>query len=57
MGNDRKSAITSASVRNEVLGRIEGITLFNKARSSEIRKSLNIEPLSLNIETDQWSSG
>ena len=53
MGNDRKSAITSASVRNEVLGRIEGITLFNKVRSSEIRKSLNIEPLLLRIERSQ----
>ena len=27
--------------------KIEGVTLFNKVRSSEIQKSLNIEPFSL----------
>jgi len=32
------------------LRRIEGVTLFNKVRSSKIRKSLNIEPLLLWIE-------
>ena len=32
---------------------IEGVTLFNKVRSSEIRKSLNIEPLLLRIERSQ----
>ena len=35
------------------LRRIEGVTLFNKVRSSEIRKSLNIEPLLLRIERSQ----
>ena len=35
------------------LRRIEGVTLFNKVRSSEIRKSLNIEPLLLRIERPQ----
>ena len=30
--------------------RIEGVTLFNKVRRSEIQKSLNIEPLLLRIE-------
>ena len=35
------------------LRRIEGVTLFNKVRSSEIRKSLNIEPLLLRIERFQ----
>ena len=35
------------------LRRIEGVTLFNKVRSSEIRKSLNIEPLLLQIERSQ----
>ena len=33
--------------------RIEGVTLFNKVRSSEIQKSLNIEPLLLRIERSQ----
>ena len=33
--------------------RIEGVTLFNKVRSCEIRKSLNIEPLLLRIERSQ----
>jgi len=35
----------SASIRNEILRRIEGVTLFDKVHRSEIRKSLNIEPL------------
>ena len=35
------------------LRRINGVTLFNKVRSSEIRKSLNIEPLLLRIEKSQ----
>ena len=33
--------------------RMEGVTLFHKVRSSEIRKSLNIEPLLLRIERSQ----
>ena len=33
--------------------RIEGATLFDKVRNSEIRKSLNIEPLLLRIERSQ----
>ena len=32
------------------LRRIEGVTLFNTVRSSEIRTSLNIEPLLLRID-------
>ena len=35
------------------LRRIERVTLFNKVRSSEIRKSLNIEPLLLQIGRSQ----
>ena len=35
------------------LQRIEGVTLFNKMRSSEIQKSLNIEPLLFRIERSQ----
>ena len=35
------------------LRRIEGVILFNKVRSSEIRKFLNIEPLLLRIERSQ----
>ena len=35
------------------LRRIEGVTMFNMMRSSEIRKSLNIEPLLLRIERSQ----
>ena len=35
------------------LRRIEGVTLFNKVRSSEIRKSLNIDPLLFRIERSQ----
>ena len=36
-----------------LLQKIEGVTLFNKVRSSEIRKSLNTEPLLLRIERSQ----
>ena len=35
------------------LQRIEGVTLFNKVLSFEIRKSLNIEHLLLRIERSQ----
>ena len=35
------------------LRRIEGVTLLNKVRSSEIQKSLNIKPLFLQIEKSQ----
>ena len=35
------------------LRRIKRVTLFNKVRSSEIRKSLNIEPLLFRIERSQ----
>ena len=35
------------------LRRIEGITVFNKVRSFEIRKSTNIEPLLLRFERSQ----
>ena len=35
------------------LRRIEEVTQFNKERNSEIRKSLNIEPLLLRIERSQ----
>jgi len=32
----------------------KGVTLFDKVRSSEIRKSLNIEPLLFRIERSQF---
>ena len=35
------------------LQRIEGVTLFNKVRSSEIQKPVNTEPLLLQIERSQ----
>ena len=35
------------------LRKIEGVTLFNKVRSSEIRKSLKIDPLLLRIKRSQ----
>ena len=43
---------------NRFLRRIQEVTLFNKVPSSEIRKSLNIEPLLLRIERSQlrWFS-
>ena len=36
------------------LQKIEGVTLFNKVRSSEIRKFLNIELLLLRIDRSQF---
>ena len=46
-----RSQVPASEMR--FLRRIEGVTLFNKVRSSEIRKSLNIEPLLLRIERSQ----
>ena len=55
-----KSWVMTEIMRSQVqasemrfLRRIKGVTLFNKVRSSEIRKSLNIEPLLLRIERSQ----
>ena len=55
-----ESLIMTERVRSQVqapemsfLRRIEGVTLFNKVRSSEIRISLNIEPLLLRTEKSQ----
>ena len=55
-----ESWVTTERMRSQVqasktrfLRRIEGVTLFNKVRSSEIRKSLNIESLLLRIERSQ----
>ena len=46
-----RSQVQASKMR--FLRRIEGVTLFNKVRSSDIRKSLNIEPLLLRIERSQ----
>ena len=46
-----RSQVQASEMR--FLQRIEGATLFNKVRSSETRKSLNIEPLLLRIERSQ----
>ena len=46
-----RSQVQASEMR--FLRRIEGVTLFNKVRSSEIRKALNIEPLLLRIERSQ----
>ena len=53
----RESWVVTERVRSQLqasemkfLHRIEGVTLLNKVRSSEIRKSLTIEPLLLRIE-------
>ena len=42
------------SFKMRFLQRIEGVTLFSKVRSSEIQKSLHIEPLLLRIERSQF---
>ena len=46
-----QSQVQASEMR--ILRRIEGVTLFNKVRSSEIQKSLNIEPLLLRIKRSQ----
>ena len=46
-----RSQVQASEMR--FLRRIEGVTLFNKVRSSEVRKSLNIEPLILRSERSQ----
>ena len=46
-----RSQVQASEMR--FLRKIEGVALFNKVRSSEIRKSLNIEPLLLRIERSQ----
>ena len=46
-----RSQVQASEIR--FLRKIEGVTLFNKVRSSEIRKSLSIEPLLLRIERSQ----
>ena len=51
MTEKTRSQVQASEMR--FLRRIEGVTLFNKVRSSEIRKSLNIEPLLLRIERSQ----
>ena len=51
MAKRLRSQVQASKMR--FLRRIAGVTLFNKVRSSEIRKSLNIEPLLLVIERPQ----
>ena len=46
-----RSPVQASEMR--FLRKIEGVTLFNKVRSPEIRKSLNIQPLLLRIERSQ----
>ena len=46
-----RSRVQASEMR--FLRRIEGVTLFNEVRSFEIRKSLDIEPLLLQIERFQ----
>ena len=55
-----ESWVMTEKVRSQVqasemrfLRRIEGVTLLDKVRSSEIRKSLNVDPLLLRIERSQ----
>ena len=48
-----KSAITNANVRNELLRKIKGVTMFDKHHNTAIRDSLGIESLLLRIERSQ----
>ena len=45
-----RSQVQASEMR--FIRRIEEVTLFNKVRSSETRKSLNIEPLLLRLDQD-----
>ena len=51
MTEKMQSQVQASEMR--CLQKMEGVTLFNKVRSSEIQKSLNIEPLLLRIERSQ----
>ena len=51
MTESMRSQLQASKIR--FLQRIEGVTQFNKVRSFEIRKSLNIKPLLLRIERSQ----
>ena len=53
MGNDRKSEIPSTGGRNGFLQKLSGLSLLDKVKSTDIRKSLNIEPLLPRIERSQ----
>jgi len=54
LGNDQKNTIASASTPNDIFAKNKrSYVLFDKVRSSEIRKSLNIEPLFLRIKISQ----
>ena len=46
-----RSQVQAAEMR--FLQKIEGLTLLHKVRNSEIRKTLNVEPLLLRIERSQ----
>ena len=43
--NDEKSEIPSTGDRNGFLGKVRGLSLFDKVKITDIRQSLNIEPL------------
>ena len=51
MTNKEQKQVQASAMR--FLRKIKGVTLCNKVRSSEIRKSLNIKPLLLRIERSQ----
>ena len=51
MTKRERSQVQASEMR--FLQKIEGVTLFNKVRSSEFRRSLNIEPLLLRIKRSQ----
>ena len=51
MTENERSQVQASEIR--ILRKIEGVTLFSTVRSSEIRKSLNIELLLLRIERCQ----
>ena len=60
LAHGHKSWVMTERMRSQVQAsemrffqRIEEVTLFNKVRSSGIRKSFNIEPLLLRIERSQ----
>ena len=51
MTEKMRSQVQASEMR--FLRRIEGVTLFNKVRSSEVQKSLNIKPLFLRKKRSQ----
>ena len=53
LSNDQKSEIPSTGAEMDFLRKLKGLSLLEKVKITDIRQSLNIEPLLLRIEQSQ----